>query len=63
MAESAPVTVSADEFLAMGRRFWPSSLSVLLGAELSALAPGRVTLELPLRDVLKQQHGFAHGAS
>ena len=62
MAESAPVTVSADEFLAMGRKVLAEQpFSVLLGAELSALAPGRVTLELPLRDVLKQQHGFAHG--
>ncbi|MBL8309910.1 MAG: PaaI family thioesterase [Burkholderiales bacterium] len=62
MAEPAPVTVSADEFLAMGRKVLADQpFSVLLGAELSALAPGRVTLELPLRDALKQQHGFAHG--
>lgn len=35
--------------------------SVLLGAEVQALSPGRCELILPLRHDLKQQHGFAHG--
>jgi uncharacterized protein (TIGR00369 family) len=35
--------------------------SVLIGAELSALEPGRCELQLPITDQLKQQHGFAHG--
>jgi uncharacterized protein (TIGR00369 family) len=35
--------------------------SVLLGVELTHLMPGHVELQLPLRDDLKQQHGFAHG--
>lgn len=62
MADPAPVTVSADEFLAMGRKVLAEQpFSLLLGAELTALSPGRVTLELPLREALKQQHGFAHG--
>lgn len=62
MAEPAPVTVSSEEFLAMGRKVLAEQpFSVLLGAELSALSPGRVTLELPLRAALRQQNGFAHG--
>ena len=35
--------------------------SVLIGAELSALEPGRCELQIPITDQLKQQHGFAHG--
>lgn len=37
------------------------TFSVLLGAELTAVTEDGVTLELPLREDLKQQHGFAHG--
>lgn len=33
----------------------------LIGAELTAIEPGRVTIELPVRDDLTQQHGFVHG--
>ena len=32
----------------------------LLGAEMSAVAPGRTEIVLPFRDDLTQQHGFAH---
>lgn len=35
--------------------------SVLLGAELAALAPGQVELHLPLKPEHLQQNGFAHG--
>jgi len=35
--------------------------SVLLGAELTAVSDDEVTLELALREELKQQYGFAHG--
>jgi uncharacterized protein (TIGR00369 family) len=35
--------------------------SVLLGAELAALAPGQVELQLALRPEHLQQNGFAHG--
>ncbi len=35
--------------------------SVLLGAELVALSPGQVDLQLALRPEHLQQHGFAHG--
>ena len=35
--------------------------SVLLGAELHAISVEGVVLELPIRDDLKQQFGFAHG--
>jgi uncharacterized protein (TIGR00369 family) len=33
----------------------------LIGASLTAVEPGRVTIELPVRDDLGQQHGFVHG--
>ncbi len=33
----------------------------LIGARIAALAPGRVSLELPFRDDLCQQRGFLHG--
>lgn len=32
----------------------------LIGAELTAVAPGAVDIELPMRDDLTQQHGFLH---
>lgn len=35
--------------------------SVLLGAELIAFEEGKVEMALPIRDELKQQHGFVHG--
>lgn len=35
--------------------------SVLTGAELVRLEPGRAELALDVRDNLKQQHGFVHG--
>jgi uncharacterized protein (TIGR00369 family) len=33
----------------------------LIGASLASVAPGRVEIELPLRDDLTQQKGFVHG--
>lgn len=33
----------------------------LIGAELAAIEPGSVTIELPVRADLTQQHGFVHG--
>ena len=60
MAE--PVTVDAATFLAMGRETLARQpFSVLLGAELIALEPGRCELGVVLTDQLKQQMGFAHG--
>lgn len=54
--------VSPEVFLQMGREILAKQpFSGLLGAELTALTPGQVELQLPLRDELKQQHGFAHG--
>ncbi|HEU6453852.1 MAG TPA: phenylacetic acid degradation protein, partial [Roseateles sp.] len=48
--------------MAMGRDILAQqSFSRLLGTELAALAPGQVELQLPLRDDLLQQNGFAHG--
>lgn len=33
----------------------------LVGARLAGVAPGRCTIELPVRDELTQQHKFVHG--
>ena len=33
----------------------------LIGARLTTVEPGRVEIELPVRDDLGQQHGFVHG--
>lgn len=35
--------------------------SVLLGSELTSLEVGSAEITLPVRDNLKQQHGFVHG--
>ena len=49
-------------FLQLGREVLAQqAFSRLLGAELTHLMPGDVVLQLPLRDDLKQQNGFAHG--
>jgi uncharacterized protein (TIGR00369 family) len=57
-----PVSVDAATFLAMGREVLARQpFSVLLGAELLALEPGRCELGVALTDQLKQQMGFAHG--
>lgn len=56
------VTVSPEVFLAMGREVLAKQpFSVLIGAELAALSPGRCELHVPVSEALKQQHGFVHG--
>jgi uncharacterized protein (TIGR00369 family) len=51
-------------FLAMGREVLAQqAFSRLLGAELTALARGHCTLELPVRPELLQQDGFVHGGA
>ena len=59
---AAPVTVSPEVFLAMGREVLARQpFSVLIGAELTALEAGRCELQVPVSDQVKQQNGFAHG--
>jgi uncharacterized protein (TIGR00369 family) len=62
---TAPPELSAEEaarFLEFGRQFLLSQpFSMLLGAELVALAPGKSELALPVQDKLLQHHGFVHG--
>jgi uncharacterized protein (TIGR00369 family) len=56
--------VDPQVFLQMGREVLAQqAFSQLLGAELSALEPGRAELQLPLGEQLKQQNGFAHGGA
>lgn len=60
--DPSPVTVSPEAFLAMGRDILARQpFSVLLGAQLNALAPGRCELQVTVAEHLKQQHGFVHG--
>ncbi|MGD9834147.1 MAG: PaaI family thioesterase [Piscinibacter sp.] len=65
MADSggpSPVTVSPEAFLAMGRDILVKQpFSILLGAQLNALEPGRCELQVTVAEHLKQQHGFVHG--
>jgi uncharacterized protein (TIGR00369 family) len=62
MSSPPPVTASPEAFLAMGREVLASqAFSRLLGAQLTALTPGKVQIELPIRADLLQQHGFVHG--
>lgn len=56
------MSVSPEQFLAMGREVLAQQpFSVLLGAELAALSPGKVDLQLVLKPEHLQQNGFAHG--
>jgi uncharacterized protein (TIGR00369 family) len=51
-----------EDMLEWARKVLASQpFSVLLGAELTDFAPGNVDLRIPIRDALKQQHGFVHG--
>ena len=57
--EAAP---SSPDWLAFGHQVLQSQpFSMLLGAELLALEPGRCELGLALATQHLQQHGFAHG--
>lgn len=50
------------DMLARGRQALASQpFSVLVGAELLAFSEGQVELRIPIRQELKQQHGFVHG--
>jgi uncharacterized protein (TIGR00369 family) len=58
----AAAQVSPEVFLQMGREVLARQpFSVLLGTELTALSPGRVEMQLALKDEHRQQDGFAHG--
>ncbi|MEO0428274.1 MAG: PaaI family thioesterase [Pseudomonadota bacterium] len=43
--------------------FGAQPFMVHLGASLGALAPGRIEILLPIREVLGQQHGFVHAGA
>ena len=61
-AMTEPVSVDPAAFLAMGREVLAQQpFSVLLGAELVALEPGRCELAVAITAQLTQQMGFAHG--
>jgi uncharacterized protein (TIGR00369 family) len=54
----AAVTISLDQARAV---LAAQPFSRLLGAELTAFAPGMAELRIPLRDDLLQQFGYVHG--
>jgi len=56
------MSVSPEVFLQMGKEVLAKQpFSVLLGAELMALLPGKADLQLLLKPEHLQQNGFAHG--
>ena len=62
---NADTTMTAEEaarFLEFGRQFLVRQpFSMLIGAELEALTPGRCTLALMITDKVLQHQGFVHG--
>jgi len=59
---AALAALSPEAVLARGRQVLAQQpFSVLIGAELVALAPGQCELHLPITDQIRQQHGFVHG--
>lgn len=51
-----------DEMLEMGRQVLAAQpFSVLIGAELIRFSEGSAELKVPIKQDLKQQHGFLHG--
>jgi uncharacterized protein (TIGR00369 family) len=51
-----------DEMLELGRQVLAlQPFSVLLGAELTGFSVGSAELKVPIKEELKQQHGFLHG--
>lgn len=62
MSSPPPVTVTPEQFLAMGRQVLASQpFSALIDAELLGLSPGQCELAVPIVDKVRQQHGFVHG--
>jgi len=50
------------DLLELGRKILKDQpFSVMLGTEFDAFEPGKAMLSLPIREELKQQHGFVHG--
>jgi uncharacterized protein (TIGR00369 family) len=57
-----PPGMTPEAFLALGREVLAHQpFSVLIGAELTQLAPGRAEIQLPITERVRQQDGFAHG--
>lgn len=54
--------MSPEAYLQMGQEVLASQpFSMLIGAQLTALAPGQCELTVPITDAIRQQHGFVHG--
>jgi uncharacterized protein (TIGR00369 family) len=56
------IVIDMADLLEWGKKVLASQpFSVLLRAELVEFSKGRAELRIPIRDELKQQHGFVHG--
>ena len=57
-----PFTAPDPKFEARVRASFARQAAMkLIGATMTEIAPGRVSIELPVRDELTQQHKFVHG--
>ncbi|MBD0273440.1 MAG: PaaI family thioesterase [Acetobacteraceae bacterium] len=56
-----PERVSGEKEAEVRASFARQGLMRAIGAELSALGPGRCTVELPFSEAVGQQQGFFHG--
>ena len=53
----------ADYAARVARSFGQQDFMALIGARLANVAPGEVTIELPVRRELCQQHGYVHAGA
>jgi uncharacterized protein (TIGR00369 family) len=63
LAQSAPVFKALDQDFATRVRasFGRQQAMEFIGADLTAIEPGRCEIRLPYKAELTQQHGFVHG--
>lgn len=51
-----------DDLFSFGKSILESQpFSQLIGAKLNVFEVGKAELSLPIKDIIKQQHGFVHG--
>ena len=56
MTETVDTAIAAK----LRESFARQSLMATFGAAIAGIAPGRVVIEAPIRDLARQQHGFGH---
>lgn len=63
MTGDAPVPVDPHFAERIAEGFAAQPFMALLGARLDRVSPGEVSILLPVRDALSQQHGFVHAGA